>query len=208
MFSGIVETTGSIQRVGPSEQGVEVWIHTGALDLNDVKVGDSLAVNGVCLTLTEIQWEAVKVFVSNETVSRTQFSTYRHGSPVNLEKPLTLSQGIGGHFVAGHIDAIGDCVGLARDGASVCLRIKIPKKLGPYVAEKGSITIDGVSLTVNTVLDRSKSTEFTVNVIPHTMQVTTLGQISLNDRLNVEVDLIARYIDRLSNFRKNEHVDG
>ncbi len=200
MFSGIVEDIGTIEEMSQSEDGIEVRIKTGSLDLINARVGDSLLVNGICLTLTEIRTQEVNVFVSNETVSCTNFGSYSDNTAVNLEQSLTLDQRIGGHFVSGHVDGIVRCVKKVRDGASVRLEIEVTQSLRRFVAEKGSVTLDGVSLTINSVSDQSESTIFSVNLIPHTLEVTTLGFVSVGDELNIEVDLIARYVDRLRQF--------
>lgn len=201
MFTGIVETVGILQEISDSEDGVEVHLNTGSIGLSDTKIGDSLAVNGICLTVTEIETDAVRVFVSNETLSRTAFGSYREGAFVNLEQPLRLNQGLGGHFVSGHIDGIGRCVELTLDGASIRLEVEVPKKLGRFIATKGSITLDGVSLTINSVVDEMESTIFSVNIIPHTLKATTLGRLSIGNQFNVEVDMIARYVERLTHFQ-------
>lgn len=201
MFTGIVETVGVLEEISDSEDGVEVHLKTGSIDLSDTKIGDSLAVNGICLTVTEIETDAVRVFVSNETLSRTAFGSYREGALVNLEQPLRLNQGLGGHFVSGHIDGIGRCVELAQDGASIRLEVEVPQKLGRFIATKGSITLNGVSLTINSVVDEMESTIFSVNIIPHTLKATTLGRLSIGNQFNVEVDMIARYVERLTHFQ-------
>ena len=201
MFSGIVETVGILRQISHSENGAEAHIDTGSVDLGDAEIGDSLAVSGICLTVTEIEADAVKVFVSNETLSCTVFGSYREGTRLNLERPLRMNQGLGGHFVSGHVDGIGRCVQSARDGASLRLEVKVPQRLGRFIATKGSIALDGVSLTINSAIDDAESTIFSVNIIPHTLKATTLGCLSVGDRLNIEVDVIARYVDRLAHFR-------
>lgn len=201
MFSGIVETIGIVRQISRSENGAEVRISAGSIDLNDVKIGDSLAVSGICLTVTETEADAAKVFVSNETLSCTVFGDYREGTRVNLERPLRMNQGLGGHFVSGHVDGIGRCIQSTRDGASLRLEVEVPQRLGRFVAGKGSIALDGVSFTINSVYDEAESTIFSVNVIPHTLEATTLGHLSVGDRLNVEADLIARYVERLKHFQ-------
>ena len=201
MFSGIVETVGILRQISHSENGAEAHVDTGSIDLDDAEIGDSLAVSGICLTVTEIEADAVKVFVSNETLSCTVFGSYREGTRLNLERPLRMNQGLGGHFVSGHVDGIGRCVQSARDGASLRLEVKVPQRLGRFIATKGSIALDGVSLTINSAIDGAESTIFSVNIIPHTLKATTLGCLSVGDRLNIEVDVIARYVDRLAHFR-------
>ena len=201
MFSGIVETVGVLRQISHSENGAEVRINTGSIDLSDSIIGDSLAVSGICLTITEIEADEVRVFVSNETLSCTAFGGYREGTRVNLERPLRMNQGLGGHFVSGHVDGVGSCVNSTRDGASLRLEVEVPQRLGRFAASKGSIALDGVSLTINSVFDEAESTIFSVNIIPHTLEATTLGNLSIGNRLNVEADLIARYVDRLTHFK-------
>lgn len=182
MFTGIVQATGTIVRVGPLE------IDCPSLDRTDVAVGDSICVQGVCLTVTGLTAGGFRADVSAETL-RVTSGLERAGAAVNLEKSLALGERLGGHLVTGHVDGVGEVLTFA-DGV---LRVRTPRELARYIARKGSICVDGVSLTVNHV----ESEAFEVFLIPHTQQVTTLGRLTAGARVNLEVDLIARYVDRL-----------
>jgi riboflavin synthase len=182
MFTGIVQAVGRIVRLDPLE------IDSGTLDLSDVAVGDSLAVQGVCLTVTALTGKGFTADISAET-HRVTTGLDRGGAAVNLEKSLSLGDRLGGHFVAGHVDGVGDVIAF-NDGV---LQVRLPSGLARYVARKGSICIDGVSLTVNQV----QGDAFEVQLIPHTLEVTTLGRLAAGARVNLEVDLIARYVERL-----------
>jgi riboflavin synthase len=182
MFTGIVQAVGRIVRLDPLE------IDSGGLDLADVAVGDSIAVQGVCLTVTALAGKGFTADVSAET-RRVTTGLERTGAAVNLEKSLALGGKLGGHLVAGHVDGVGEVLAL-KEGV---LRVRAPHELARYVARKGSICIDGVSLTVN----RIEGDAFEVQLIPHTLEVTTLGRLAAGARVNLEVDLIARYVERL-----------
>ncbi len=182
MFTGIVQAVGRIVRLEPLE------IECGGLDLSDVAVGDSIAVQGVCLTVTTLTGTGFTADVSVET-RRVTTGLDRAGGAVNLEKSLALGERLGGHLVAGHVDGVGEVVAFT-DGV---LRVRSPHDLARYIARKGSVCIDGVSLTVN----RVDGDAFEVQLIPHTHEVTTLGRLSAGVRVNLEVDLIARYVERL-----------
>ena len=181
MFTGIVQAVGKIVRAAPFE------IDCGALDLSDVAVGDSIAVQGACLTVTTVKPRGFTADVSRETL-RVTTGLERPG-PVNLEKSLAMGDKLGGHLVTGHVDGVGEVV--RRDGGMVAFRL--PAELNAYLARKGSMCIDGVSLTVN----RAEGDLFEVNLIPHTLQATTLGRLAPGSQVNVEVDLIARYVERM-----------
>ena len=182
MFTGIVQAVGRIVRLEPLE------IDCGGLDLSDVSVGDSIAVQGVCLTVTALTGKGFTADVSVET-RRVTTGLERAGGSVNLEKSLALGDKLGGHLVAGHVDGVGEVLSF-KDGV---LRVRTPRELARYVARKGSICIDGVSLTVN----RVEGDAFEVQLIPHTLEVTTLGGLRTGAKVNLEVDLIARYVERL-----------
>ncbi len=182
MFTGIVQAVGRIVRLDPLE------IDSGTLDLSDVAVGDSIAVQGVCLTVTALTGKGFTADISAET-RRVTTGLDRGGATVNLEKSLSLGDRLGGHLVAGHVDGVGDVIAF-NDGV---LQVRLPSGLARYVARKGSICIDGVSLTVNQV----QGDAFEVQLIPHTLEVTTLGRLAAGARVNLEVDLIARYVERL-----------
>ena len=191
MFTGIIETTGEIAEVAPFGNGARVTVRAPRLDLSDVRVGDSIAVNGVCLTVVRLDADRFGVDVSRETLDRTVgFST---GEQVNLEKALRLSDRLGGHLVSGHIDGRGEVLRFEQAGESWLLEVRAEAGLERYIARKGSITINGVSLTINTVNARA----FSVNLIPHTLAVTNLDVLRVGGLVNLEVDLIARYLERL-----------
>ncbi len=189
MFTGIVQAVGKVVAMAQGRLEVEA----GDLDLKDVRLGDSIAMGGVCLTVVEKKGAVIAADVSGETLSRTVLGEWRQGTPVNLEKALTLSTPLGGHLVTGHVDGIGEVAEREPAGESVRFRIEAPRELARYIAEKGSICVDGVSLTVN----RVEGAAFEVNIIPHTLARTTLGNLKPGSRVNLEVDIIARYLERL-----------
>ncbi|MBL0077004.1 MAG: riboflavin synthase [Rhodocyclaceae bacterium] len=193
MFTGIVAAIGRISKRQPLEQGVRLSIDAGGLDLSDIKLGDSIAHNGVCLTVIKKRKAGYEVDVSLETLNcTTGLAATGHGQ-VNLEKALRLADRLGGHLVSGHVDGVGEVTKLVRLGESYQLVIKAPKELAKYIARKGSITVDGVALTTNSVDGR----KFSINLIPHTWQVTTLKHLVVGAAVNLEVDLIARYVERM-----------
>ena len=195
MFTGIIQAKGSIQEVISSKEGAHLKINSNTLNLSDSKIGDSIAVDGVCLTVTELSEDWFSTDVSNETMSCTTFSELSQGQSVNLERSLRLNQGIDGHLVSGHVDGIGEIHSIDEDGDSVRIKVEVQGDIMKYIANKGSICINGVSLTVNSV----ESNIFDVNIVPHTFSVTTLGDLKLNSFVNLEIDLIARYVERLYN---------
>ncbi len=194
MFTGIIQAKGSIQEVHSSDDGVILKINSNTLDLSDSKIGDSIAVNGVCLTVTQMSNEWFTADVSNETINCTTFSDLSQGESVNLEKSLRLNQGIDGHLVSGHVDGVGNVQSINKDGDSTRIKILVEIDLIKYIAKKGSICINGVSLTVNSV----EGNIFDVNIVPHTFSVTTLGDLSIESNVNLEIDLIARYVEKLN----------
>lgn len=193
MFTGIIEAVGLIQSMQPRSGDVRVYVKTGKLDLADVKLGDSIAVNGVCLTAVELPGDGFWADVSQETMRRTAFTRLKTGSQVNLEKALTASTRLGGHMVSGHVDGVGHVVSRSEEARSVRFRIEAPAALAKYIAEKGSITVDGTSLTVNAV----DGAVFDLNIVPHTIQETVMGEYQPGHPVNLEVDVIARYLERL-----------
>ena len=195
MFSGIVQAIGTIEKVEPLEAGVRLTIEAGTLQLADTAVGDSIALNGSCMTVTSIAGNRFSVDVSRESLNVTAGL----GAPgkVNLEKAMVLGDRIDGHLVTGHVDGIGEVTAFEQLGESTRLEVRAPADLGRYIARKGSITVNGVSLTVNRVADEAAGTTFEVNLIPHTLEVTTLSNLAAGSRLNLEIDLIARYIERV-----------
>ncbi|WP_430432631.1 riboflavin synthase [Methyloversatilis sp.] len=195
MFSGIVAAVGRITRIDPLEQGVRLTVDTAGLGLDDVALGDSIAHNGVCLTVIGIDGRNAQFDVSKETLNCT--AGLDVPGEVNLEKALRLSDRLGGHLVSGHVNGVGTVRSFERVGESHELVIVAPKPLARYIARKGSITVQGVSLTVNRVADVNDGCEFSINLIPHTVQVTTLGSLKAGSRVNLEIDLIARYAERM-----------
>lgn len=195
MFSGIIQAIGTIEKVEPLQAGVRLTIEAGSLGLAKSKVGDSIAVNGACMTATTIAGNRFTVDVSRESLDVTV--GLDAPGKVNLEKAMALGDSIDGHLVTGHVDGIGEVTAFEQLGESWRLEVRAPKSLARYLARKGSITVDGVSLTVNRVDDQPKGTVFEVNLIPHTLQVTTLSRLKNGVRVNLEIDLVARYIERM-----------
>ncbi len=193
MFTGIIQSVGRIRRLEPRGGDVRLTIGTGKLPLTDAAVGDSIAVNGVCLTAVVLSADDFAADVSRETLSLTTLGGLTPGSPVNLEKALTLSTPLGGHLVSGHVDGVGHILERAQDARSWRLRIQAPAELARYIAHKGSICVDGVSLTVNGV----EGAAFELNIVPHTLDETIIAGYRIGTRVNLEVDLIARYLERL-----------
>ncbi|HWS12257.1 MAG TPA: riboflavin synthase [Rhodocyclaceae bacterium] len=191
MFSGIVAATGRISHILAAEKGLRLTIEAGSLGLDDVALGDSIAVSGVCLTVISRESDHFAVDVSRETLD----CTVGLDAPgeVNLEKALRLSDRLGGHLVSGHVDGVGEVAKFEPVGESYELVIRAPQSLARYIARKGSVTVDGVSLTVN----RVDGAEFSINLIPHTLSVTTLRRLAPGARVNLEVDLVARYVERM-----------
>jgi riboflavin synthase len=190
MFTGIIQTVGRIVEATPSPGGVRLRIAPANLPLDDVAVGDSIAVNGVCLTVTALD-HGFEVDVSRETLSCT--AGFPPQTEVNLEKAMRLSDRLGGHLVSGHVDGVGIVTRRETAGDNAILAVSLPAELLRFVARKGSVTVDGVSLTVNEVA----APEFAVNLIPHTLAATNLRRLAVGSRVNVEVDMLARYVDRL-----------
>jgi len=191
MFTGIVAAIGRVQRVDPRPGGLRLTIDAGTLDLSDVAIGDSIAVNGCCLTVVSLAGARFEVDVSRETIACT--AALDAPGEVNLEKSLRLADRLDGHLVSGHVDGVGEVVEFAAVGESHRLVVRVPAELAKYVARKGSIAVQGVSLTVNRVV----GPQFEVNLIPHTLAGTTLKTLSPGARVNLEVDLIARYVERM-----------
>ncbi len=193
MFSGIIQAIGSIKSRQPIGRDLTLEINAPGLGLDQVAIGDSIAVDGVCLTATTVNEHSFVADLSTETLACSALGRKRAGAPVNLEKALCLGDALGGHLVSGHVDAVGKLLGRRDDARSVVMTFSLPESVARFVAAKGSICIDGVSLTVNRVTDDS----FTINVVPHTLEATTMGRYRGGTEVNLEVDLVARYIDRL-----------
>jgi riboflavin synthase len=193
MFTGIIQAVGEIRSVQPRGGDVRLGVGTGKLEMANVSPGDSIAVNGVCLTAVSLGGDGFAADVSRETMSLTTLGALSAGSRVNLEKALTLSTPLGGHLVSGHVDGVGEILERRQDARSWRFRVQAPPALVRYIAQKGSICVDGTSLTVNEVQGRI----FAVNIVPHTIGETIIGDYAPGTRVNLEVDLVARYLERL-----------
>lgn len=204
MFTGIIEAIGRIEKIEPCNGDLRLQINTGSLDLSDVKVGDSIACNGVCLTATELTGTGFRADVSQESMDHTTIPGWRMGDGINLEKALIASARLGGHIVSGHVDGVGEVRSRRADARSERFVIGAPDNLARYIARKGSITVDGTSLTVNQV----SGTEFELNIVPHTLEHTIIGQYQPGRPVNLEVDVIARYLERLLLSRSEQEKGG
>lgn len=193
MFTGIIEAVGRIAAIDNKGADRRLSITTGKLDLTEVKLGDSIAVNGVCLTAVQLPGDGFVADVSGETLARTTLANLKAGAVVNLERALTPTTRLGGHLVSGHVDGVGEVVSVVAEGRSLRISIAAPAPLARYIAEKGSICVDGVSLTVNAV----QGARFELTIVPHTAQETTIADYRAGTRVNLEVDIIARYLERL-----------
>ncbi|UXY17160.1 riboflavin synthase [Chitiniphilus purpureus] len=197
MFTGIVEALGTLERVEPFPGGVRVTVHAPALDFSDIALGDSITHNGACMTVTGLlPQQRFSIDVSDESL-RCTVGLDQTGAQVNLEKALRVNARLGGHLVSGHVDGIGEVVGFAPVGENRELVVRAPAVLARYLAVKGSVVVNGVSLTTNAVRDVPGGCEFSINLIPHTLAVTTLGRLHVGARVNLEIDLIARYVERM-----------
>jgi riboflavin synthase len=193
MFTGLIRAVGEIERIAPVAGDMRVRVRTGKLPLADIALGDSIAVNGVCLTAVELDQGRFAADVSRETLAHTTLGDLGPGARVNLEPALTLSTPLGGHLVSGHVDGVGQVLEMREDARSWRLQIHAPAELARYIAHKGSICVDGTSLTVNRVV----GAVFELNIVPHTLDETIIGGYRAGTRVNLEVDLIARYLERL-----------
>jgi riboflavin synthase len=191
MFTGIIQAIGRIAELKPVGQSAAVTVDAGDLDLSDVAIGDSIACNGVCLTVTSLVPQGVTVDISQETLRVT--AGFAAGNAINLEKSLRLSDRLGGHLVSGHVDGSGEVCTVNAVDSNREVAIRFPAELGRYIARKGSITVNGVSLTVNVVTTDT----FSVNLIPHTLAITNLKDLKQGDRVNLEIDMVARYVERM-----------
>ena len=202
MFTGIIQAVGKVREPEKLGNGVRLTIHAPDLGLEDVKVGDSIAVNGACMTVIEVNEREFKVDVSAESLSKTTgLDTF---GEVNLEKAMRLGDRVDGHLVSGHVDGVGQVESMEQVAESWRLVVRAPRKLSPYLAYKGSITVNGVSLTINKVEDTALDTLITINLIPHTVEVTTLKHLKAQDNVNLEIDTIARYIERMVSLRDDD----
>ncbi len=196
MFTGIIETTGTIQAISPTGGDVRLTIDAPNMDFGDVKLGDSIASNGICLTVVAVSSSSYVVDVSRETLNKSALSAWKVGDTVNLEKAMLPTTRFGGHIVAGHVDGVGKITKIAKDARSVYVEVVIPSELMRYTADKGSITVDGISLTTNAI--KPNDNIVCLNIIPHTAERTNIAQHwSVGRVVNIEVDLVARYLERL-----------
>lgn len=193
MFTGIIEALGTIESMVDQGEAIRLKVGIGKLDMSDVALGDSIATNGVCLTVVDLSPHHYSADVSAETIRLTGFAHYSPGMQVNLEKAMQVKSRFGGHIVSGHVDGVGEITQVIKHNNYVEFWVKAPDELARYIAHKGSITVDGVSLTVNEV----NGSEFMLWIIPHTLQETVMGAYQVGTRVNLEVDVIARYLERL-----------
>ncbi|MCT2529751.1 riboflavin synthase [SAR92 clade bacterium H921] len=193
MFTGIISAIGDIASLEERGGDVRLAIRSGNLNLTDVKLGDSIACNGACLTAVELTEDGFIADVSVETLNLTTIGHWQAGSRINMEKAMQATDRFGGHIVSGHVDGIGEVVALEEDARSWRFRLRAPREIAKYIAHKGSITVDGTSLTVNLV----EGAEFELNIVPHTMLHTVMGDYRIGTKVNLEVDLVARYLERL-----------
>lgn len=196
MFTGIIECTGKIRAISEAGGDIRLTIDAPELDFSDVKLGDSIASNGICLTVVEVQGKSYAVDVSRETLNKTALLHWQVGDTVNLEKAMLPTTRFGGHIVAGHVDGVGKIALIIQDARSIYIEIELPALLMKYTADKGSVTVDGISLTTNAI--KPKDNLICLNIIPHTAQLTNIARHwTLGRLVNIEVDLLARYLERL-----------
>ncbi|MCV6623022.1 riboflavin synthase [uncultured Pseudoteredinibacter sp.] len=204
MFTGIIEAVGEIVAAEPRGGDIRLRVKSNGLDLGDVALGDSIATNGVCLTVIDLPGDGYWADVSVETIDNTTVASWQVGQAVNLEKALTPQTRLGGHIVSGHVDGVGEVISRHSDARSERFRLRAPDNLAKYIAHKGSITVDGTSLTVNAV----QGAEFELNIVPHTLDKTVMGQYRSGSKINLEVDVIARYLERLLQGEQAAHAEG
>ncbi|WP_194437495.1 riboflavin synthase [Vibrio fluminensis] len=193
MFTGIVEAVGTLTAITPKGEDISVTVDSGKLDMRDVKLGDSIATNGVCLTVVAYNDHSYTADLSLETLNKTGFSQYQVGGKVNLEKAMLPTTRFGGHIVSGHVDGVGEIVERNQVGRAIEFWVEMPEEISKYVAEKGSITVDGISLTVNAL----RKNAFKLTIVPHTGEETTIADFHVGRKVNLEVDVLARYMERL-----------
>jgi riboflavin synthase len=200
MFTGIIEAVGTLTAITPKGEDISITVETGKLDMSDVKLGDSIATNGVCLTVVAFGANSYTADLSLETLKMTGFAQYKAGDKVNLEKAMLPSTRFGGHIVSGHVDGVGEIIERNQVGRAVEFWVKMPEDLTRYVAQKGSITVDGISLTVNGL----RKDAFKLTIVPHTSEETTMDQFQVGRKVNLEVDVLARYLERLLQGNQQE----
>ena len=193
MFTGIIQTIGNISKIDSNGPDSRIVFKAGRMKLDDVKIGDSISVNGVCLSITEKTKDSFSSDLSSETLSLTTFIEMRANSKVNLEKAMNFSSRVNGHLIAGHVDGVGVIKEMKNDGRSILILIEFPEELDKYISKKGSIAVDGVSLTIN----GTKENTFSINIIPHTLSGSIISEYNIGTKVNIEVDLIARYLEKL-----------
>jgi len=209
MFTGIIEAVGKVVASQSKQGDIRLRINTGKLDLSDVKLGDSIATNGVCLTVVELPGDGFWADVSKESITHTNIMDWKNGKSVNLEQALTLATRLGGHMVTGHVDGVGTIMSRNEDARSVRFKIKASAELSKYIAAKGSITVDGVSLTVNDIEDATTgATIFDLNIVPHTVQETIIKDYQVGHSVHLEVDVIARYLERMMQQNNDQPKPG
>jgi riboflavin synthase len=193
MFTGIIQAIGNISKIDSNGPDSRIVFKAGRMKLDDVKIGDSVSVNGVCLSITEKTKDSFSSDLSSETLSLTTFIAMRANSKVNLEKAMNFSSRVNGHLIAGHVDGVGVIKEMKNDGRSILILIEFPEELEKYISKKGSIAVDGVSLTIN----GTKENTFSINIIPHTLSGSIISEYNIGTKVNIEVDLIARYLEKL-----------
>ncbi|EKO3905866.1 riboflavin synthase [Vibrio fluvialis] len=203
MFTGIVEAVGTLTAITPKGEDITISVDAGKLDMGDVKLGDSIATNGVCLTVVEFNSHSYSADLSLETLKKSGFANYKVGDKVNLEKAMLPTTRFGGHIVSGHVDGVGEIVERNPVGRAIEFWVAMPAELSKYVAEKGSITVDGISLTVNDL----RKNAFKLTIVPHTTQETTIDHFQVGRKVNLEVDVLARYLERLLNGGRDEQPE-
>ncbi|SKA47058.1 riboflavin synthase [Enterovibrio nigricans] len=204
MFTGIIEAVGRIQKITPKGNDIALTVESGKLDLADVKLGDSIATNGVCLTVVALTGNGYVADLSTETLKRTAFTHYQAGQKVNLEKAMLPTTRFGGHMVSGHVDGVVTVVSRSQTGRAIEFWLEAPANLAKYLAEKGSVTVDGISLTINDV----DGNRFKLTIVPHTALETTIEDFKVGHQVNLEVDVIARYLERLMMGDRAAHQAG
>ncbi|MGY3570510.1 riboflavin synthase [Vibrio paucivorans] len=203
MFTGIVEAVGTLTAITPKGEDISVSVEVGKLDMSDVKLGDSIATNGVCLTVVSYTDTSYTADLSVETLNKTGFTDYQAGDKVNLEKAMLPTTRFGGHIVSGHVDGVGEIAERNQVGRAIEFWVSMPAELSKYVAEKGSITVDGISLTVNDL----RKNAFKLTIVPHTGEETTIADFQVGRKVNLEVDVLARYMERLLQGQKESEPE-
>lgn len=203
MFTGIVEAVGTLAAITPKGEDISVTVEVGKLDMSDVKLGDSIATNGVCLTVVAYSQTSYSADLSLETLKKTGFADYEAGDKVNLEKAMLPTTRFGGHIVSGHVDGVGEIVERNMVGRAIEFWVAMPGDIAKYVAEKGSITVDGISLTVNAL----RKGAFKLTIVPHTGEETTIADFHVGRKVNLEVDVLARYMERLLTAQREEQSE-